>query len=278
MTNSPILILLVSLAVLLGSIGVLWALAPMPKAMVDRFEQRQRLVVQPTVATYVVSALLIPFRWRRAGLLLGLLLGMLWSLRSGSLTLSFLPGFLGWFAGAVIAQWRMGSLRQVGERRIASLAPRNLRSYLTRFTEGAVALAEGVTIVAAGLALARSGWSVEWFGWAAYAVLACAALVFTAHTIVARASGFTDPAMTEADDALRTYGLAVISGCAIAATYPAISGFALLAAYPDGVPFPVDPAWTLLVFLGCVWLGWFVATRSRSVRAQAPAAAAEVAV
>ena len=116
---------LAGLIVVVGAVLVLAALiarAPLKQAVADRFERRQALLITQANAPHVVAALTISHRWRRVGLVVGLAAGILWSMKDGALTFNLLAGFLGWFAGAVVAQWRIGTLDQPGERRVASLS------------------------------------------------------------------------------------------------------------------------------------------------------------
>ena len=122
-------------------------------------------------------------------------------------------------------------------------------------------------------AIVRAGFSTEWLADAAYTVILLGALALTARAIVHRPSGFVDASIRDADDALRGHGLTVLVGSAIALLYPAIWTFAVQTAYPTGVPHSIDPSWVLLIFVGCVAVGWFVASRSRSVRASRAAVA-----
>ena len=187
-------------------------------------------------------------------------------MRGGQLTLNFLAGFLGWFAGLVVAQWRIGTLDQPGERRVASLSSRNLRDYVTGNNLLLVGVAVFAWLVLAVLAVLRVGFTVEWWGYLLYSVLVLGALALTARTVINRPSGFVDPDVREADHALRAHGLTVLVGSTIALLYPPIWTFAVQVAYPDGVPFSIDPVWTFLIMLACLLVGWYVASASRSVR------------
>ena len=232
----------------------------------ERFARRQRIALVDANAAHVVGALLITHRWRRAGLVLGLLIGAVWSLRHGSLDLNFVAGFLGWFVGAVIAEWRISRLDQGEQRRVAGLAPRSISRYVTPLVLGVTAGVAAILLAVAIAALTRVGVTWSWVGWVAYSLAVAAAMALTARAIVNRPSGFADESVREADDALRCHGLTVLAGSTVAAAYPAIAGLALLTAYPDGVPFSVDPAWTFLIVVVLVALGWWVAVRSPSAR------------
>lgn len=259
--------LLALVLILFAVIGWVVARSPLKRRTVERFARRQHLDLDDANAGHVVAALLITHRWRRAGLVLGILAGVLWSMQYGSLTLHFLTGFLGWFVGAVIAEWRISGLDQPGTRRVAAVEPRHLSRYITPVVLLAASLVAVVLVTAGITAAARAGVSWGWGGWMAYSAAVTIGLAVTARAIVARPSGFVDAAVREADDALRCHGLTVLVGSGIAAAYPPIVGLALQATHPNGVPTSADPAWTLLVMAALILLGWWVAVWSPSTRA-----------
>ena len=268
MVEFPLVLLgLIALVLtLFALIGWVVARSPLKRRTVERFAGRQHLELVDANAAHVVSALLITHRWRRAGLVLGVLAGVVWSMQDGSLTLHFLGGFLGWFVGAVIAEWRISGLDQPGTRRIAALEPRRLSRYITLVAVLAASLVAVVLVVTGIVAAARAGVSWAWGGWMAYSAAVTVALAVTARAIVARPSGFADAAVREADDALRCHGLTVLVGSWIATAYPPIVGLALQATHPTGAPTSTDPAWTLLVMAALILLGWWVAVWSPSAR------------
>ena len=261
--------IVILILVVLILFGALIGLAPLKQHVVERFAGRQALHLTHGNAAHVVSALTITHRWRRVGLVVGLALGVLWALKDSGITLDLFAGFLGWFVGAVVAQWRIGTLGEPGERRAASLASRSVTSYVTR----ANLVLLGVAVVAwASLAVAaavRAGLTREWWFDLITSLALLLVLALTARAIISRPSGFVDHDVREADDALRGHGLTVLAGSAIALLYPSLWSFALQTAYPDGVPHSMDPSWVFLILLVCTAVGWHVASTSRSVRAKA---------
>ncbi len=257
-------VLLLVLA-LYGYVALLIARWPLKETTVDRFARRQSLELTPTNATHVVGALLITHTWRRAGLALGLLLGAGFDIRHGVLGLHLLGGFLGWFAGAVIAEWRIGSLDEPGERRAADLSPRGVGRFLTPLVVGLAAVSALVCGILLIVAIARTGVPGDLLPWLVYLVALGLVLALTARAIINRPSGFADPDLREADDALRCHGLTVLAGCGIAAAYPAVTAL-VLTAYPD-MSASWSLMWTAWILIGCVALGWWVATKSPSARA-----------
>lgn len=260
-------LVVVVLAVLIGLLGWVVARSPLRRRTVERFAARQHLEITDGNAAHVVGALLITHRWRRAGLVLGLAVGLVWSLQYGSLTLHFLTGFLGWFVGAVVAEWRINGLDQPGPRRAAGLEPRSLTRYVTPVVLVVASVAAVILVVVGVAAVVRTGMTWDWVGWAAYSGAVMVVLAVTARAIVARPSGFVDSAVREADDALRCHGLTVLAGSGVAAAYPPIAGLAVMTAHPDGVPSSGGPAWTLLIMVVFVLLGLWVAVWSASARA-----------
>ncbi|KAB7744454.1 hypothetical protein GA707_07450 [Nostocoides sp. F2B08] len=269
-----LLVLLALVFTLFALLGWVVARSPLRRRTMDRFARRQHVEIVDANAAHVVSAMLITHRWRRAGLVLGVLGGLVWSLQYGSLTLHFFTGFLGWFVGAVIAEWRISGLDQPGTRRVATLQPRSLSRYVTPVVLIAAALVVVVLVLTGIVAAVRAGVTWSWGGWMAYAFAVTAVLTLTARAIVARPSGFADAAVREADDALRCHGLTVLVGSGIAAAYPPIAGLALHASHPKGVPTSTDPAWTLLVMAALILAGWWVAAWSPSARARRELASA----
>lgn len=270
-------VLLIVGVVLVLAVMVAWATArgPLRRGTVERFSRRQRLELTDDNATHVVGALLVTHRWRRAGLVVGLGVGLLWSMHAGALTLHLIAGLLGWFVGAVVAEWRIGRLARPGDRRVAGLAPRGITRYLTAEVRAIVALVGAGLLVLLVVAVVRAGAQGVWWGWLVYVLALGAGLVLTAGAVVERPSGFVDAGVRAADDALRCHGLTVLAGSAVAAAYPALVGLALLAVYPTGVPPTADPPWALGVVLLCLVTGYLVAVWSPSTRAAREPGSAE---
>ena len=111
-------------------------------------------------------------------------------------------------------------------------------------------------------------WSVDgtWWGWVAYTGALVVTCALTAGAVMRRPSGFVDSDVRDADDALRTHALGVLVGSAIAASYPALTGFALLAAHPDGAPTSATAPWELLIMVAALLSGVWVAVWGPSAR------------
>jgi hypothetical protein len=254
--------------VLTSTVALATARGPLRRATVERFADRQRLELTDDNAAHVVRALLVTHRWRRAGLVVGLAVGLLRSALQGSLSLHLIAGLLGWFVGAVIAEWRIGQLVQPGERRAAEPSPRVAARYLTGEVRLIVALVAAVLITLLLVAGVLGGAESSWWWWLSYVLALGTGLFMTVRTVVGRPSGFVGTDVRAADEALRCHGLTVLAGAAIAASYPALVGLALTVAHPAGVPASADPPWGLGIVVLCLVTGYLVAVWSPSTRSE----------
>ena len=82
---------------------------PIRKTRVDRFAARQVLPITPVNGEQVVRALGITHRWRRLGLMSGFAVAATVAAMQARIEVNFLAMFLGWFVGAVIAEWRISA-------------------------------------------------------------------------------------------------------------------------------------------------------------------------
>ena len=284
MTADPTLLLGV-LAVLALAVVVLLVhavRAPLGRRTVDRFARRQHLVVDTANGGHVVRALALVLRWRRLGLVTWFAVAALVSVTRGELTVDFVAMFLGWFAGAVVAEWLAAGLPAGSGPRRATLRARSLGTYVTALDRVLLFAVLGLTAAVAAVAFVgavATGRAGTWAVWVAGTLAAAAALAVTARRVVRRPQPTDDRSLLAADDALRAHSLTVLCGCAIAASGVPLGRLADLAAgvLPEG-------AWSggtsdgvgALALVVCVALGWFVADRSASVRARGAAGRAAV--
>jgi hypothetical protein len=147
----------VSLFVLLAALACClalpwWPLNSLDRATVAEFAAAHNLALTPASGRYVVGYLVRNLRWRRWGGLVGLALAVVLSSAmthtSSSTTVTsagqdttvtsthsshslnwFLLVGIGYFAGALVAEWRSGAAVS-GPRRAASLQVRDARDYL----------------------------------------------------------------------------------------------------------------------------------------------------
>jgi len=170
---------LVAIVVVLAALVCCFALPWWPLSSLDRdtvadFAAAHNLALTPVSGRYVVGYLVRNLRWRRWGGLVGLALGLVLSnafIHTSTTTTNvgddttvtsthtnhslswFLLIGIGYFGGALVAEWRSGA-SITGTRRTASLQVRDARDYLDptfrRTTYGA--LAAGVILVSAAAA------------------------------------------------------------------------------------------------------------------------------
>lgn len=272
------LALLVILALVLVGVLILAPNGgPVGRERVDRFADRHALTITPVNGPLVVQALGTTHRWRRFGLASGLLLASLWALQDGRLSINLVATFVGWFAGAVFAEWRISPPAPSGTRRRADLRGRTIASYLTAPNRVALAVVLGLlatTAAAAGVIdLPDPGRRTEWLAGVAASVLGAAALWAVTRRIVDRPRPNGPQDILDADDALRAHSLTVIAGSALAlATLPLADFSGTIVGRLAG---PGEGAFTgFLVLVGGLVGGWVVAARSASVRRTSPVGAA----
>ncbi|MEO5981577.1 MAG: hypothetical protein ABIQ13_04590 [Pedococcus sp.] len=247
------------------------ATGPVTLARTRRFARRQELLVTTGNGPLVVRALTVTHRWRALGLTTGLFLGLLWALRDARVTINFAAAFLGWFVGAVVAEWRLAGLSVDGGRRTASLARRTVRGYLrvdstvllaaTCFA--LLALFVAVTVRSHGDGAVLTEAAV----WLLVATLGLGAVWATLLRVATRPQPGSAPELLAADDALRARSANVLAGSAIvAAGYPASSLLALMGATAASDPAEGWAAASLVSIFLTVLVGWLVAVRRSPVR------------
>lgn len=262
-------------AALLGAVVLVAATrnatGPVTLTRTRRFARRQELLVTTGNGPLVVRALAVTHRWRVLGLTTGVFVGILWALRDARLTINFAAAFLGWFVGAVIAEWRLAGLPVESGRRTASLTRRTVRGYLR--VDSTVLLA--VTCLAVvglfGAVTVRSGGDgrvlTEASGWLLVAALGLGAVSATLLRVASRAQPSSAPELLAADDALRARSANVLAGSAIvAAGYPASNLLALMGSSVAGDPSERWAAASLVSVFVTVVMGWLVAVRRSPVR------------
>lgn len=246
------------------------------RARVERFARRQRLVITPDNGGRVMTYLGTTRRWRTAGLVVGALTGLLWSLPEGTLTLSFTALFAGWFAGAVIAEWRIASLPTDG-RRSALLRPRLLSDYLGPVTRALPVLSAGVcgmlALAAVVGALRHDQGQVDSaLGWVGAAAAGLALVCVVQRHVLMRSQPPAAADILAADDAIRARSLRVLAGSAVAAAgFPAASLVDVVSTVYPGLN--ADRGRELALLLVCVaaLIGWRLAVMPSRVDRTVPA-------
>lgn len=272
----------VAVAVLLVIVGCLLDFVATPwqrvrRSRVDRFARRQSLPITVENGPLVIRYLATTRRWRGGGLLLALIVTLFWPLfvsivrpqdaASSGPGANALALFAGWFAGAVVAEWRVSSLaRTPGPQRSAALEPRRLADYLPEAARWSVCVAWAIAVaselsVLGGLLVRHSGGVAIALAWIGATAVAAGGLGLVGHQVLVRPQRYTDPGLIAADDALRGRSLDVLAGSAMA-----IAGYLLAGlVYTLGPHSSVlsDGVGTLLGGLGAIAvpiLGFSVAT------------------
>lgn len=245
---------------------------PIGRERVSRFADRHALAITPDNGPQVVRALGTTHRWRRFGLVSGLLLAALWALQEGRLSLDLVATFAGWFAGAVLAEWRISAPPSRGTRRQADLRVRTVSSFVTASNRVALATVAALLVVTAVWAgvvdLADPGRRADWLAAVAACLLSGGVLWAVTRRIVDRPRPAGPPDIRDADDALRGHSLTVLAGSAVALASLPLAGFVGTILDRLAGPGPGALAWFLTLVAGLLW-GWLVAARSPSVRRSA---------
>jgi len=248
------------------------AAGPVSRARVERFARRQGLLVTAANGDQIIRYLATTRRWRVAGIMAGYLLGATVSLMVGDIGNSgVIALFGGWFAGALVAEIRVAHLAH-GATRVASLQPRQPRSYLPRTAWWLVPAAAGLAVVVSAAMLVawvkgsaqpdRAG--VVWL----LVALATAGTVRAIQlSVLRRPQPVTPPDLLAADDAIRSRSLHVLAGGG--------SALVLLCVVAQlGTVHPADPGPLELVRgVGLVLVlivGWAVSTAAWSTRRDGP--------
>lgn len=243
------------------------------RSRVERFARRQRLAITPGNGDSVIRYLATTRRWRAWGLLLGGLLGVLWSLRDHQVRIDFTALFAGWFVGAVVAEWRVTSLAS-GSRHSARLARRTRRDYLG---PAALMLPIATAVLCVGLASAGILGAARRtphellpiVAWAAASIAGLGVIWMVQRHILLRAQPQEAADVLAADDAVRARSLHVLSGAAVAAGgIPAASLLSLAGEVFTGWDAADVGALSLLLLFAAALTGWLLGMTSSPVPTQ----------
>lgn len=194
---------------------------PVGVTAVDTFAMRQRLHLPGIVHNpHVLNYLTTTRRWRVSGLVVAFVFGFGNDIRGGRISIDLGAAFLGWFAGALIAEWRLNVRRDAG-RRTALLTRRSLRRYLGVPEISVMCLAMGVLVAMAGHALSYAP-PVATVVVFAVSLAPAVVAALTARHILLRPAVESQPSV---DHALRSRSLHALAG---AVTTFALSGVAAL--------------------------------------------------
>ena len=266
---------MVVLVLVAAAVRLAWA--PVERRTLETFARRQKLRVTVANGPLLLQSLTLTRRWRTLGLSTGLSCSFLWAVRDGRVTINFTAAFLGWFVGAVVAEWRIAGLPRSGGTRLASLERRTVTAYLQRASGVLLALALAVLVgafvrvlVLAGCADQGTSAVGQAFAWFARAATGLALVALTLRRVVTRRQPPASGDLIAADDALRARAANVLAGSAIAAAgVPTANLFAIA-----GTLLVHDGGDTSALGVGVMLLeqvvGFLVATSSTPARTRAP--------
>lgn len=258
-----------------------WPLSALDRAAVAHFAAAHNLALTPANGRYVVGYLVRNLRWRRWGGFVGLALAVVLSnslTHSSTTTTSvgqdgtttsthtshsiiwfFLIG-IGYFGGALIAEWRTGAMI-TGPRRAASLQVRDARDYLDpTFRRTAYrTLVAGAALVIAAAAWPHYRPSTSLAQRIALLALLLLVVVITQVSTqwVARRPQPLDDDLLTAREAVRTSCVNLLGGIGVAFAWLVLSWVAASCrADSSGAVNPVASAMTIIAFLMSVRC-WF---------------------
>ena len=258
-----------------------WPLSSLDRGTVAQFAAAHDLVLTPASGRYVVGYLVRNLRWRRWGGFAGLALAVVLSntfAHTATTTISdsqgttvtsthtnhsasgFLLIGIGYFGGALIAEWRSGATI-TGPRRAASLQVRDARDYLDPTFRRTMysTLAAGATLVAAAAAWPRYRPATSLAQRVALLVLLLLVVLITrvATQWVARRPQPLDDDLLTAREAVRTSCVNLLGGIGVAFAWLVLSWVAASCrAQSPGVVNLVASATTIVAFLMSVRC-WF---------------------
>jgi CDP-diglyceride synthetase len=260
-------VLAIAFVVLTAVLVAVYTSGTVSRRRLERFAVRQRLVVTADNGNQVIRYLATTRRWRVAGFVAGLVAsGVFFPRPSGNISVGaeLIVIFVGWFAGALIAEVRVEHLEH-GPIRAASLQPRRPERYVRRFTwalvpaAAVIAVATGATTAAA----AAMGWAEPNWAWAGFWLLVALAVAATVrtiqHAVLRRPQPLAAPDVIAADDAIRSRALCVLSAGGAALVLLMVLN-QIGSVHPVGVPDSVIYAVRVYGALAVALFGWLVAT------------------
>jgi hypothetical protein len=270
-------VLAVAFVIVTAVLVAVYTSGTVSRRRVERFAVRQRLVVTADNGNQIIRYLATTRRWRVAGFVGGLVAsGIFFPRPSGDISVGgeLIVIFVGWFAGALIAEARVEHLEH-GRVRVASLQPRHPERYVGRFVwalvpgAAVVAVATGAATAAAGaLGWAEPNWT--WAGvWLLVALTVAVIVRAFQHVVLRRPQPLAAPDVIAADDAIRSRALSVLSAGGAALVLLMVLN-QIGSVHPVGVADSVIYTIRILGALGVALFGWLVATSSPPSAAPRP--------
>jgi hypothetical protein len=187
------------------------------RSRVTSFAYRQSLPITVANGPIVIRYLATTRRWRGCGLLLTVAGGVLeaW-IRQGNLRIGTVALFVGWFVGAVIAEWRVSVLSTETSRRTALLAPRRMSSYLAGYVRWPIGILFLILISSEVLALLLTSHRGALLGWFVVTVSAGGVTAAVARHVLTRAQPRAASYVLASDESIRSRSLHVLAGSMLA--------------------------------------------------------------
>lgn len=267
MVRVEMVVLATVIAVVVLGFSVQMSQAPLSRGALETFARRQQLTITPANGPRVVRCLAVTRSWRRLGLSTGVLCGLLWAARDARITLNFTAGFLGWFVGAAVAEWRIAGLGREDGRQVASLERRTISRYLTVEVRALVCLALLVLVTSFVSVVVMTGvtdgaTTTRAVVWLAAAAVGLLSVGLTLRRLTTRRQPPVAPDLLDADHALRARAATVLAGSVIAAMgLPTAAMLELIGDQANGDAGTWASA-GVAVMLAELLLGYLVATRS----------------
>jgi hypothetical protein len=258
-------LMFIPLIVVLVVVVVNYTRGTVSRARLERFAGRQRLRVTVDNGNQVIRYLATIRRWRVAGFVGGIVASQVNAPEGTIIHFNFITIFTGWFIGALIAEARVEHLAH-GLVRMASLQPRQPHRYVRRFAWAllpATAVVAFMTAVATAAAAAL-GWADPQWAPATLLLVVAIAVAVTVRLIqlavLRRPQPVGAPDVIEADDAIRSRSLHVLSGGGSALVlFTTFNLLSTLHPRSAGAQEAID-AVTVLGTFAVALLGWLVAT------------------
>jgi hypothetical protein len=192
---------------------------PVAASRVREFSHRKQVPLTDANSAAVMRYLGTTRRWRSAGVVVGLSYGLAAAWQQRVVSVNAATVFLGWFVGAMVAEWRFG-LASEDERRVANLARRRGSEYVGRLRLMAPAV-PFVSIIVATIGDLASDQSAERHLAAALSVVVGvvvigAGLAVGRHVLTRPQPASLDESVVAADDVLRRTSLRVVNGAVFA--------------------------------------------------------------
>ena len=270
-----VLLALTALVLPVGSRRMSLAGAYVARPRLARFARRQGLRITSANGDLVIRYLATTRRWRAAGLAVGLLISLIHSVPRGAVRIDFFTLFAGWFAGAVVAEWRLTTIESGG--RHAAVLRRRARSDYLAPTARWLVDAAAMGAIALGCAVVVRSRTIGSFNGLAALLLGVEIAVVVVigavqRRVLTRAQPVANADVIAADDAIRARSLHVLAGATLALVGYLASALVIQLGNRGR---PGASAVTLLI--AAPLAGWLVATRASPIRrARAQAAPSAV--